>query len=138
MSIVEAIPGVRVVYSWLRNRLAAEQQRREANGTVEILDGLRHAHFENGKYLVSLILRSGHIVSGFVGGNIDYVHKSYSGSRGFIELVPVGPGPVGVHYENIVVRLSTIDGYLLQNVYGLGEDEVTLIAQGAYKRIAVR
>lgn len=71
---------------------------------------------------------------GFVDLYRAYEHKEYTPSRGFITLVPAGVSPVGVHYEEAIIRLSEIEGYLIQNIHGFKDDQISALKDAAAKR----
>jgi hypothetical protein len=73
-------------------------------------------------------------MTGFVDANRAYEHEEYTPSRGYIRLVPASISPSGVHYEEAVIRLSDIEGYLIQNIHGFKDDDISALKDAAAKR----
>ena len=60
-------------------------------------------------------MKSGRTLIGRIGSG-DYLHESYDKHRGTLTVFPERDYPAGVSYEQCLVRMSEIEGYLLQQV----------------------
>ncbi|MDK8187174.1 MULTISPECIES: hypothetical protein [Sphingomonas] len=128
------IAPIRTAYGWLTGRLAKRGDRQNAAGIYEIVDILRHAHAENGKYLITIYTRSGRNFSGFLNRYEDYDHDDWSQDRGYVVLSSAKPLAKQVSYETITVLVSQIEAVLLQNVYGASGEEVSNVVDDIMTR----
>jgi len=105
------------VKNWLANSLASDRENRDFSAESELLDGLRHANVNSHKYIITLYMKSGRTIIGRVGiPGEDYKHESYDKHRGTLTVMPERDYPDGVSYEQLLVKLSEIEGFLLQDV----------------------
>jgi hypothetical protein len=82
---------------------------RRLYGEADVLDHLRHGHFEAEKYLAKINLKSGRTVVGRVGAGQPYDHKSYGRFRGTIEITPEDIGQESYRPDYEVVRITEIE-----------------------------
>jgi len=103
------------VWNFLKNRLGSDREKSEFRAQGELLDGLRHADFNAHKYLITLYMKSGRTLIGRMGSG-DYMHESYDKHRGTLTIFLERDYPPGVSYEQCLIRMSEVEGYLLQQV----------------------
>ena len=115
VSILGLSRPVMSVWGYLKNALAADREKRHFRAESDLLNSLHHADFNSGKYIVSLFMKSGRTIVGRIGID-DYDHESYDKHRGLLTIRPEREYPEGVYFELCEVRLSDIEGYLLQEV----------------------
>ena len=112
-----SLPGPALaVWNHLKGRLAAARDKRDFRGESEIVDALRHADFNSHKYLISLYMRSGRTLVGRMGRPGEYDHESYDEDRGTLTIYPERKRPDGIYYEQCIILVSQIEGFLLQTV----------------------
>lgn len=109
--------------NWLASRMASDREARDFKAESELLDGLRHADFNSHKYIITLYMKSGRTIIGRIGTE-EYDHASYDKHRGTLTVRPEREYPDGVFYEQILVKLSEIEGFLLQNVNFASPEQV--------------
>lgn len=134
MDALSALAPFKAAYGWLRGRFAKDYEKRERSGLSELVDVLRHSHFKNSKYLVTVFMKSGRSFSGFVETHEPYVHKSWIGLRGHIVLTSAKPQPDNVHYETVTILIPQIEAVQWQNVHGASADEICKVAGSADRR----
>lgn len=116
MPSVLSIPGPFLAFwNYIKVAAATDRVKRDLRAETDLLDALRHADFNSHKYVISLYMKSGRTIVGRIGtGN--YSHRSYDKHRGMLTIAPEREHPDGVFYELCEVRLSEVEGYLLQDV----------------------
>ena len=62
-------------------------------------------------------MRSGRTIVGRMGAPGEYDHSAYDKHRGTLTIFSEGLYPEKVSYEQCIVRLSEIEGFLLQEVF---------------------
>ena len=123
MPITSAPGPFFAAWNFVKTRLGSDREKRDFRAESELLDGLRHADFASNKYLITLYMKSGRTIIGRIGDGQPYDHESYDKHRGTLMVMPEREYPKGVSYEQCLVRLSDIEGFLLQDVkYASPED----------------
>ena len=134
MEVAALLSPVKAAYGWMARRLAKRMERRDTAGVDELVDILRHSHFENGKYLVTVYMRSGRSFTGFVDRYEDYEHALWSVDQGHVVLTSAQPLAGHVSYETVTILFSQIEAVMWQNVHGASEEEAISVAQAAPSR----
>lgn len=103
------------IWKFLKQAAADDRTKRDFRAENDLLNALRHADFNSHKYVITLFMKSGRTVVGRIGTG-DYDHKSYDKYRGTLTVSPEREYPDGVFYELCEIRLSEVEGYILQDV----------------------
>lgn len=136
MEVTTLIAPAKTAYGRLIGRLAKRIERRDNAGIHEILDILRHAHVENGKYLITIYLRSGRSFTGFLDRYQEYSHDEWGADKGFVVLSSAKSTSKHVSYETVTILVLQIEAVLLQNVYGATVEEVCNVADDVPHRFS--
>ena len=118
------------VWNFLKTRLGSDRENAEFRAQSELLDGLRHADKESDKYLITLYMKSGRTLIGRMGSG-DYLHESYDKHRGTLTVFLERDYPAGVSYEQCLIRMSEVEGYLLQQVSHASPLEIRRLQESA-------